>query len=43
MSEMYDVFVLELGCFTNDQGSCFAAQQSGALTDLTRAFVRQLY
>ena len=40
---MYDAFVVDLGCHVNDRGSCFAAQQSGLLTELTTAFVRLLY
>ena len=39
-SQQFDLFVLELGCRTNDAGSCFAVQQSGTLDDITAAFVR---
>lgn len=36
--EQYEIFVLQFGCRTNVNGSCFAPQQSGALDDLMAAF-----
>jgi len=37
------VFVTMFGCRRNNQGSCFAAQQTGELDGLQAAFVRSCY